>query len=192
MSGEEAFSRLFQFDLELVSENDSISYDSITGKNVTVGLSLSDNESQRYWNGYVSNFYQAARDSNLAVYRARIVPWLWFLDRTTDCRIFLDKTALDIITQIFGEYGFKDYGKRRVGPFTDRDTACSIARRISNFVSWLMEEEGISYHFERSDGKHTLMMADDWGAYKTCPNQSSARCYLPRNAVRSRTECWNG
>jgi type VI secretion system secreted protein VgrG len=114
MSGEEAFSRLFHFDLELVSENDSISYDSITGKNVTVGLSLSDSESQRYWNGYVSNFYQAGGDSNLAAYRARIVPWLWFLDRTTDCRIFWNKTALDIITQISGEYGFKDYGKRRV------------------------------------------------------------------------------
>src|SRR5579863_2253229 len=100
-SGDEALSQLFHFDLELLSENNSISYDAIVGKDVTVGLSLADDETQRFWNGYVSNFYQAGRDSSLAVYRAHVVPWFWFLNQTTDCRIFQNKNVPDIITQIF-------------------------------------------------------------------------------------------
>ena len=36
-------------------------------------------------------------------------PWLWFLTRTTDCRIFQDKTVPDIVKQVFGDHGFADF-----------------------------------------------------------------------------------
>jgi type VI secretion system secreted protein VgrG len=85
--GKEEISKLFTFELDLVSEDASIKYEDIVGNAVTVRLTLADG-SLRYWNGCVSRFVQAGRDSNLAVYQATIVPWLWFLDQTTVCRIF--------------------------------------------------------------------------------------------------------
>ncbi len=30
-------------------------------------------------------------------YRAVVVPWLWFLTQTTDCRIFQEMTVVEII-----------------------------------------------------------------------------------------------
>ena len=183
-SGAEALSQLFQFDLEMLSENTSISYDAIVGKNVTVGLALASDESQRFWNGYVSSFYQAGRDSSLAVYRAHMVPWFWFLNQTTDCRIFQNKTVPDIITQIFGEYGFKDFEKRLSGSYNPREYCVQYRETDFNFISRLMEEEGIYYFFEHSDGKHVLVMADSPDAHHVCQNQPTAKCALARDGVR--------
>ncbi|HTT22311.1 MAG TPA: type VI secretion system tip protein TssI/VgrG [Candidatus Sulfotelmatobacter sp.] len=172
--GNEAISKLFSFDLDLVSEDPSIKYEDIVGKAVTVRMTLAD-ASQRYWNGFVSRFFQAERDSKVASYRATVVPWLWFLDQTTDCRIFQSKTAPDIIQQIFKEYGYSDFALRLYGDFVKRDYCVQYRESDFNFVSRLMEEEGIFYFFEHENEKHTLVLGNDPAAHKPCPDQSTAR-----------------
>jgi type VI secretion system secreted protein VgrG len=172
--GQEAISKLFAFELDLVSEEPSIKYDDIVGQAVTVRVNLADGSS-RYWNGYVSRFVQAGRDSNIAAYHATIVPWLWFLDQTTDCRIFQGKTAPDIIKQIFQEYSYRDFTLSLYGDFVKRDYCVQYRESDFNFVSRLMEEEGIFYFFEHENGKHTLVLGNDPAVHKPCPDQASAR-----------------
>lgn len=172
--GQEAISRLFTFDLDLVSEDPSIQYDSIVGQRVSVRVTLHDGSS-RYWNGFVSRFVQAGRDANVAVYHATVVPWLWFLDQTSDCRIFQNKTAPDIIKQVFQEYGYNDFKLSLYGDFVKRDYCVQYRESDFNFVSRLMEEEGIFYFFEHEHGKHTLILGNDPAAHKACPNQATAR-----------------
>src|SRR5215468_1758706 len=174
LQGQEAISRLFAYELDLISEESSIKYEDIVAKAVTVQVSLADG-SPRYWNGFVSRFVQAGRDSNVAVYHATVVPWLWFLDQTTDCRIFQNKSAPDIIKQIFQEYGFHDFSLSLYGDFVKRDYCVQYRESDFNFVSRLMEEEGIFYFFEHEKSKHTLVLGNDPGAHKPCPNQPSAR-----------------
>jgi type VI secretion system secreted protein VgrG len=172
--GQESISKLFTFELDLVSEEPSIRYSDIVGQAVTVRITLADG-SLRYWNGFVSRFVQAGRDSNVAVYQATIVPWLWFLDQTTDCRIFQNKTAPDIIKQIFQEYGFHDFSLSLYGDFVKRDYCVQYRESDFNFVSRLMEEEGIFYFFQHDNGKHTLVLGNDPAAHKPCPNQATVR-----------------
>jgi type VI secretion system secreted protein VgrG len=172
--GHEAISKLFTFELDLVSEEPSVKYEDIVGQAVTVRVTLAD-ASSRYWNGYVSRFVQAGRDSNVAVYHATVVPWLWFLDQTTDCRIFQAKTAPDIIKQVFQEYGYHDFSLSLYGDFVKRDYCVQYRESDFNFVSRLMEEEGIFYFFEHENGKHTLVLGNDPSAHKPCPNQPEAR-----------------
>jgi type VI secretion system secreted protein VgrG len=171
---QETISKLFSFELDLVSEEFSINYDDIVGQVVTIRISLADGSS-KYWNGYVSRFVQAGRDSNVAVYHATMVPWLWFLDQTTDCRIFQSKSAPDIIKQIFQEYSFRDFSLNLYGDFVKRDYCVQYRESDFNFVSRLMEEEGIFYYFEHEQGKHTLVLGNDPAVHKPCPNQESAR-----------------
>jgi type VI secretion system secreted protein VgrG len=171
---QEAISKLFSFELDLVSEEFSINYDDIVGQVVTIRINLADGSS-RYWNGYVSCFVQAGRDNNVAVYHATMVPWLWFLDQTTDCRIFQSKSAPDIIKQIFQEYGFRDFSLNLYGDFVKRDYCVQYRESDFNFVSRLMEEEGIFYYFEHEQGKHTLVLGNDPAVHKPCPNQESVR-----------------
>ena len=84
-SGEEGVSQLFRFDLHLLSTNRSIPFDSVVGKEATVQIVRHDG-AVRYFNGVVSSFVQGGESRRLARYRAELVPWLWLLTRTSDCR----------------------------------------------------------------------------------------------------------
>jgi len=175
-SGQEGVSQLFRFQLELLSEDDEISFDDIVGQNVTVHIETVDGE--RGINGFISRFSQGSRDERFTYYRAEMVPWLWFLTRTADCRIFQKKTAPDIIKKIFDDLGFSDYEFRLKGHFRSRDYCVQYRETDFNFVSRLMEEEGICYFFEHSeDGtQHILVLANDGSSHHPCPNQPKASC----------------
>src|SRR5437660_10498039 len=181
LSGTEAISQLFHFDLDLLSENDSIKFQDLVGKNVT--LRIFDAEgAERHWNGFISRFSQGSQDRRLTAYRAQMVPWLWFLTRTADCRIFQYKTIPDIIQKIFPDLKFQDFERRLYGRFTPRDYCVQYRETDFNFVSRLMEEEGIYYYFKHEDGKHTLVMSNDASSLEACPNLEKAR-YLPESGM---------
>jgi type VI secretion system secreted protein VgrG len=172
--GEEGVSRLFRFDLELLSENESVDFDALVGKNVTFWITLADG-SDRFINGQVSRFSQGGRDAAFTSYHAEVVPWLWFLTRTADCRIFQNKNVPDIIQEIFTDFGFKDYALRLYGDFPVREYCVQYRETAFNFISRLIEEEGIFYFFEHENGKHTLVLADSPTEHKPCPQQSTVR-----------------
>src|SRR5215469_18625668 len=170
-TGMEGISQLFRFDLDFFSENDSISFKDLVGKNIT--LRIFDREGkQRYWNGFVSRFSQGPRDRRFTSYHAEMVPWLWFLSRTADCRIFQNKKVPDIIQKIFEDLGFKDFQFRLYGSFTPRDYCVQYRETDFNFVSRLMEEEGICYYFKHEQGKHVLVLTNDPAGHDECPNQN--------------------
>ncbi|HMF36073.1 MAG TPA: contractile injection system protein, VgrG/Pvc8 family [Isosphaeraceae bacterium] len=106
-SGTESISRLFSYQLELASENDEITPQDIVGKNVTWSVSQID-EAPRYFNGFVCRFIAGAVNRRgLRTYRADVVPWPWFLTRSTNCRIFQNQSTREIIEPVFGDFGFK-------------------------------------------------------------------------------------
>ena len=173
-TGSEAISQLFHFDLDLLSESDSINFQDIVGKNVTLRI-FDATGAERYWNGFISRFSQGAQDHQFIAYRAQMVPWLWFLTRTADCRIFQKMKAPDIIQQIFKDLSFQDFELRLYGDFTTRDYCVQYRETDFNFVSRLMEEEGIYYFFLHQQDKHILILANDPAAQQPCPGQSTAR-----------------
>jgi type VI secretion system secreted protein VgrG len=173
-TGSEAISQLFHFDLDLLSENDSIKFQDVVGKNVTLRIYDAAGV-ERHWNGFISRFSQGAQDRRVTAYRAQMVPWLWFLTRTADCRIFQNQKAPDIIQKIFNDLGFSDFKLRLYGDFVTRDYCVQYRETDFNFVSRLMEEEGICYYFEHQEDKHTLILANDASAHEPCPNQKTAR-----------------
>ena len=166
--GDEGISRLFQFTLEMVSEDNAIDFQSIVGKPVTVTLSLA-NDVEHHLNGIVGRFVQEETNLRLTRYFADIHPWLWLLTKTADCRIFQNKSAPDIIEAIFSDLGFTDFRNNLKNSYDKREYCVQYNETAFNFVSRLMEEEGIFYYFEHSAAKHTLVLGDDADAHQTCP-----------------------
>ena len=172
----ERLSALFDYQLEMLSANDAIAPADIVGQNVTVRLNLADG-SQRFFNGYVSQFVGGALHSReLRRYRAQVVPWLWFLTRTTNCRIFQFKTAPQIIEQVFQDLGFSDFELNLQGSHPERVYCVQYRETAFDFVSRLMEEEGMFYWFRQEQGRHTLVIADHKGAYTDCP-ENQIECH---------------
>jgi type VI secretion system secreted protein VgrG len=170
--GEEGISKLFHFDLNLGHEEPTtevkptlLGFDSIVGKNVTVKIALADG-GERFINGHIVSFGQGGRDGKFSYYRAAMVPWLWFLSRDSDCRIFQNMTVPEIVKQVFDQLGFKDHRDALSRTYTKWDYCTQYHETHLNFVSRLMEEEGIFYYFEHEDGKHTLVLADSPSAFQ--------------------------
>jgi type VI secretion system secreted protein VgrG len=164
--GKDEHSRLFNYQLEMFSDEPDIKAKDIVGKNVTVVVSYPDEE-DRYFNGHISKFSNQGTGARGTAYRAEMVPWLWFASKTSDCRIFQEKNVKEIIEKIFSDLGLTDFDLSGVsGSHPKREYCVQYRESDFDFVSRLMEEEGIFYYFKHEDGKHTLMMADNKGAYK--------------------------
>jgi type VI secretion system secreted protein VgrG len=163
----EQISCLFQIEAELSSENSQIDFNKVLGNNATVRLQTA-NKTTRYFNGFVSRFVQVANQGEYAHYSATLVPWLWFLTRTADSRIFQQKKTPDIIEEVFKAHGFNDYKLSLTGSYQPREYCVQYRESDFNFVSRLMEQEGIYYFFEHEDGKHTLVLADSISAHSPC------------------------
>src|ERR1043166_3446107 len=102
---QEQISRLSQIDVELSSENGSIDFDKVVGHNATLRLDVGQKD-KRFFNRIVSRMVQLANKGGYARYRATIMPWLWLLTRTSDCRIYQEKSVPDIIEDVFKRHGF--------------------------------------------------------------------------------------
>ena len=108
MHAREELGRLSEFQLDLLSAKNDINPDDILGKNVTVKVALPD-DSTRYFNGFVTRFAQGGSYGRYVRYSAVVHPWLWFLTRTTDCKIFQEMTVPDIIKKVFGDHPTADF-----------------------------------------------------------------------------------
>jgi type VI secretion system secreted protein VgrG len=161
----EYLSRLFQIEAELSSEDGEIDFDKVVGHPATIRLNV-DQNGKRFFNGFVSRLVQVANRGGYAHYRATIVPWLWLLTRTSDCRIFQKKTIPAIIEEVFKAHGFDDYQLKLSATYAEREYVVQYRETDFNFVSRLMEQEGIYYFFQHEDGKHTLVVADSISAHK--------------------------
>ena len=183
ISGTEYLGRPFEFQLELASADDQIKPQDIVGQNVTIRLNLFGRDEVRYFNGYISRFVQAPGADRLAGYRATVVPWIWFLSRTADCRLFQQKTVPDIIKQVFRDHGFTDIEDALSGSYRTWEYCVQYRETDFNFVSRLMEQEGIYYFFKHENGKHSLVLADSPSAHQPYPDYDQIKYRPPGSQV---------
>lgn len=187
-NGREEMSRLFHYELDLLSENVAVAAKDIVGKNVTFTMYRSEG-TLRYFNGFVSRFSACnLRFRGMRQYRAEVVPWLWFLTRTADCRILQKRSTPEIIAQLFMDLGFTDYELNLTASYVKRDYCVQYRETDFNFVSRLMEEEGIFYWFRHENDKHTLVLGDAKSAYKDCAEKEVE--YSPGSLVPNHVTDW--
>jgi type VI secretion system secreted protein VgrG len=175
MVGGESLGRLFEFHLDLLSTDADIDLEAALGTNVTVRYHQPKG-GIRFFNGFVSEFRYVGERGNYAAYEMTLRPWLWFLTRTSDCRIFQKKTVPAIITDLFREHGFTDYEDALSGDYRQWEYCVQYRETDFDFVSRLMEQEGIYYFVKHENGKHLIVLADGYGAHDIYPNYSEIPC----------------
>lgn len=187
-SGAEEISRLFRYELVVLSESDSIAPTDIVGKKVTWTIQSVEG-SPRYFSGMVQSFSRSDMTlRGLRQYRAEVVPWLWFLTRTCDCRIFQNKTAVQIAEQLFQDLGWTDFESGQVkGKHPPLEYCVQYRETDYDFIARLLEREGIFYFFRHEQGKHTLVLGDQTSAYVDCKEKDvcySQQAGTPRSVTR--------
>jgi type VI secretion system secreted protein VgrG len=167
-TGEEHLSRLFSFELRMLSDQESINPKQLVGKRVSFSVRKAGGD-PRHFNGFINRFTYSGAGDRGHLYAARVVPWFWFLRRNSNCRIFQNKNVPDIVKQVFQDAGFTDFELKLSGNHPKREYCVQYRESDFDFVSRLLEEEGIFYFFDHSQDKHQLILADDTSGYKTSP-----------------------
>lgn len=183
MTANEELGRLFRFDLDLLSKEPDIKFDDILGQNITVRLTL-PGDKERYFNGFVSRFSQEGMVDEFNAYSMTVHPWLWFLTRTSDCRIFQEKSVPDIIKEVFRDHGFTDFEEALSGSYRTWNYCVQYRETDFNFVSRLMEQEGIYYFFKHQKDKHVLVLADTVSSHEPYPDYEKLPFFPPDEHLR--------
>jgi type VI secretion system secreted protein VgrG len=174
IKGYEAISEPFKYTLDMLSENDSVSLSALIRKPVHVEIDLGDG-GPRIIHGRVSKFVQKGRRQVLTQYQMTVRPWLWFLSLWQDCKIFQNKSVTDIVEKVFTDHHFTDFSLDLVKTYQPREYCVQYRESALDFVSRLLEEEGIYYYFEHSTSAHKLILSDAPSKYKYCPDQKTGR-----------------
>ena len=188
MHARDELSRSSEFYLELLSEStNTINFDEILGKNVTVRVKLQDG-STRYFNGYVTRFGAAGRLGRYLRYTATVSPWAWFMTRTTDCRIFQEKTVRQILEDVFADHSMADFKFELTESYETWNYCVQYRESDFNFVSRLMEHEGIFYYYRHIDGAHTMVLTDSVDKCVEFPGYDEIKFVRPQELVRPEIE----
>ena len=165
MSGRESLGAPFSYELGLMSLDPNVDLTGLLGQPMTVYVTLPEGE--RQFNGIVTHAEISVTVGDRTRYRVTLRPWLSLLAYTSDCRIFQDKSAVDIIKEVFRDNGFSDIEDSLNESYAPLEFCVQYRESDFNFVSRLMEHEGIYYYFKHENEKHTLVLADGHVAHET-------------------------
>ncbi len=194
LEGREELGRPFEYRVDLLSEDPELRFEEALGRPLSVRMALPD-DGTRYFHGLVTDFTQLPGEGRFHAYRVTLRPWLWFLTRAADCRIFPDRaaghpaemTAPQIVAELFREFGFTDFRDALSGEYRPREFCVQYRETAFDFVSRLLEEEGIYYWFAHEADKHTLVLADGYGSHERVPGYEEVR-FRPPQANDAREE----
>ncbi|HVQ75676.1 MAG TPA: type VI secretion system tip protein TssI/VgrG [Candidatus Binatia bacterium] len=181
--GSEELGRLSEFELSAVSSNPNIPLTSLLAKKVTVRVELSGG-GFRFFNGHVTRFAQDGMVGRLFHYRATVRPWLWFLTRTADCRIFQEQTVPQILADVFADHPDALFENELTGKFATREYCVQYRETDFNFVSRIMEEEGIHYFFDHHEDRHVMKLVDSNFTHKPLAPRSTLAFFPPGKQAR--------
>ncbi|MFM0626516.1 type VI secretion system Vgr family protein [Paraburkholderia xenovorans] len=187
MGGSDELGRLSEYRLELLSENDSIALHDLLGQTLSVRIDRPGGNA-RYFHGYVTQFAHTGWRGRFATYQATLHHWLWFLTRAHNCRVFQNKTVVEIIKDVFNEYP-ASFDASLSNTYESLPYCVQYRETDFAFVSRLMESAGIYYFFRQQASSHTLVLADSYAAHNSLDGNGSIR-YLPGGAGDTRgIEC---
>ncbi len=163
--GVEAISELFRFEIDLLSTDADIDLESLVGKHAS--LAITKDGEQRDFHGVIASLEQDAEAQfDHYCYKAVLVPRLWLMSLSKQNQIYQDKTVPEIVQQeiLHGDFcgGIlaDDIDDRMAQTYPVREYTVQYRESDIDFISRLMENEGIYYYFEHLDGQDKLVFCD--------------------------------
>ena len=174
-TGREGISQLAHFDIKLLCPNTNISFSDVVGKRASLRIwCWQDGDYSRVYHGIISTLEQIGQASDYAVFRAVLVPSLWRSTMSYQSRIYQEMSIPDIVDDVLGNAGLlagDDYKFLLQGTYPPinqppREFCVQYRESDFNFISRLMENEGIFYFFEYNDDKEVMVIADSNSAFQ--------------------------
>jgi type VI secretion system secreted protein VgrG len=188
MHGFEAISQLYELELELelVEEEplDSETVEAVLRAPAVLGFA-DKGVLEHPWYGILREMELVHADGHAPLYRAVMVPSLWYATQTVRTRVFSSLSVPDILEGVLGELGFasgEHYELSLTADYLPREYVLQYAESDYDFIARLMEREGIFYFFDQRPDGEVLIIADDNAAFAE-PESCAEITFDPREAV---------
>ena len=167
-------------DVIVLSTSAALTADELLGLPATLMISLADG-SREHFGGEVTEAAMLGSDGGLARYRIRIQPWLWRLGQVRNCRVWQDKSVIEIVDAVLCSYQPLACWRwsEDVGPFMAdalvRSYCCQYRESDLDFLSRILAEEGLGWRVEQfEDGPGLVLFADSSQLSAVPEDRSSA------------------
>ena len=158
--GADHLNALFEYHVDCLAVTPDIDFDALVGTHATVTLKTHDRE-ERPFDGIVTEARWLGPGENGHRYRMVLRPWLWLASLRRNQRIFHDKTAPQILEEIFADYASAGTARLDLtGDYPILEYTVQYRESDLAFACRLMERFGISYHFTHSQGSHVMVLSD--------------------------------
>lgn len=149
------------FHASAIIESDSaLSVPLLLGKPVVVGADLASGRIVLV-HGYVSQVATSTPNaSDHFQYEIEIESWLQAMSRAAHFRVFHDRTAPEILEELFSHYPTASYRMELTREYPIHETMLQYRETDLNFAQRLMEHVGIYYHWEHAERGHVLVLRD--------------------------------
>lgn len=174
---DEALGEIPLMTVEFMSTDLDLDLQKVVGERLSIDLDAPKKKSRYFQGRCVSAEFLGASGSQ-GYFRAELRPWLWFLTQTNNCRIFQDKTVIEIIKEVFGAHGFSDFKDKTKHRFDKRAYCVQYRESDFAFISRLMEEEGIYYFHQYDKTRETLILADDASSHEPLTDHHQLNYYV--------------
>ena len=182
----EGFSRLFRLVLDLACEDRNLELEKIVGRPAALRIRVAQQQVDRFVNGIVSRFEYVGEGTRLARYECEVVPLVWLLGLRVTSRIFQNLTAIEIVKQVMADSGIPadTIDWRTTREPVKREYCVQYRESEWNFISRLMEEEGIYYYFTHVELAHKIVFADNKAAHVAIPGTATIPFRPPSQMVQ--------
>ncbi|TCV98833.1 type VI secretion system Vgr family protein [Biostraticola tofi] len=161
LTGKESLSALYEYTAEFLTQRDNIDVNILLGKTVSFRMALSTGE-YRYFHGYVTRITTSGGERvnhKMRRYLLTLHPAAWYLSQNRDFRIWQEKSVPEILSAVLSAYKI-EYESRLIGQYRQWEYCVQYAESTFDFLSRLMEHEGIYYFFTHQKNGHRLVLAD--------------------------------
>ncbi|WP_088278621.1 type VI secretion system Vgr family protein [Ideonella sp. A 288] len=174
--------------VRLIADRPDLLPEALLGQPVDVAIALRDGAT-RHLHGHVTRFGLGTHQGRHFGYEATVRPWLWFLTRTSDCRIFQHQTVPQIVSAVFADHGaIAKFEFRLFGTYRSRTYTVQYRETDFNFIARLLEDEGIAWYFEHAAGEHKLVLVDAAAAHPVAAGCADLPFYGNAGQVSSDVE----
>ena len=173
----EELGRLFRIEAVVRAQRANINLDTLLGTNATARVTVKQGV-ERYFNGIISRISRSGEKNTELDYTIVIVPQIWLATRTTDCSIAQNLTVPAIVKQYLEHYDVVVDDQLK-GTYRSWEYCVQYRESDFNFISRLMEQEGISYFFKHENGAHKMVLCDDPLSHKPIPNVPEVEFFPP-------------
>lgn len=163
-SGKEAVSEPFAFELTLASNDKAINFALVVGQPFTMAVAPG-----RAASGMIESIEQLEGPGVPGLYRLRLVPSLNRLKYRSTSRTFYGMTTLDVVKTLLNEAGVTNAEYRVTAAPPPRELTVQYQESDFAFISRLMEEAGIHYHFETSPNGDKVVFSDGNAGFPVLP-----------------------